>query len=88
MKNVTFQKFLQITGKHMRWWLITHRKEIKGAAGTIALAAGMIGLPVLMFADWLLWGYQMTGREKIMAALLLVIAGRKLWKEEKEENTD
>lgn len=82
MKSITFQRFLRTIRKRLYWWLIIHRKGIKEAIELIALAAGIIGTPVLMFLDWLFWGYGTTTREKILLVMIGIIASKKLWRED------
>lgn len=58
------------------------REQLKEAVEMIVLAAGMIGLPVLMFLDWLFYGYGTTAREKILLVVIGIMAAKKLWKED------
>lgn len=80
MQKVTFKRFLWIMAKRLRWWLIIHRKGIKATLEWILFGAAVIGIPLLMFVDWLLWGYDTTPRENILTAIILIYAGWKLWK--------
>lgn len=82
MKQATFQRFLRAIRKRLYWWLVIHRKGIKEAWETALLGVGIIGLPTVMFLDWLIRGYGTTLREDLMIAVLLVIAARKLWRDE------
>ncbi len=58
------------------------REQLKEAVELIALAAGIIGIPVLMFLDWLFYGYGTTARENILLVVIGIMAAKKLWKEE------